>query len=267
MGGKVGWVSLNSIPQKGVLSDLLVGEDGVPHFPLFWSLAPRRVPGYDYNQLPFDEKIDVAFLQNCAPFDCGFLLENEDIPARLRQIIDKMPPKADVPRVLINEKAMRRWLKKAGGDSGAQTSGGNPTSSTNERRKKQKLDPKVPPASNPASSTTLSSPMNDKQWALFNNFEGPEGSDVASIFDHRFPVEQLITKDFNKKEDRTRVNRAGMRNVGKHLQTMGIQSAFFGYCIDNGLSSLDKELKDRALKIKDLSQRLQSVESSTQAIA
>ncbi|KAJ1440646.1 hypothetical protein SESBI_01712 [Sesbania bispinosa] len=209
-----------------------------------------------------------------------------------------MPPKADVPRTLVNEKAMRRWLKKAGGDPSAQASGGNPTSSTNERRKKQKLDVRgdaqsmmkpadekqpevkemptsnqqrpntsthVPHAPNPASST-IPPALTDKWWALFNNFEGPEGSDVVSIFDRRFPVEQLICRDFNKKEDRSRVNKAGMRNVGKHLQTMGMQIAFFGYCIDSGLNSLDKELKDRVLKIKELSQKIQSVGSSTQTI-
>ncbi|KAJ1382336.1 hypothetical protein SESBI_44340 [Sesbania bispinosa] len=54
--------------------------------------------------------------------------------------------------------------------------------------------------------------MAEKWWALFNNFEGPEGSEVASIFDRRFPVEQLIARDFNKKEDRSRVNKVGMRN-------------------------------------------------------
>ncbi|KAJ1440115.1 putative Zn-dependent peptidase [Sesbania bispinosa] len=51
-----------------------------------------------------------------------------------------MPPKADVPRVLVNEKAMRRWLKKAGGDPGAQGSENQPAASNNERRKKLKLD-------------------------------------------------------------------------------------------------------------------------------
>ncbi|KAJ1409045.1 hypothetical protein SESBI_23069 [Sesbania bispinosa] len=86
---------------------------------------------------------DVAFLRNSAPIDCGFLLENEDLPDRLRQILDKMPPKADVPRTPVNEKAMRRWLKKAGGDPGGQGSenlANQPANSTTERRKKQKLD-------------------------------------------------------------------------------------------------------------------------------
>ncbi|KAJ1426767.1 hypothetical protein SESBI_10017 [Sesbania bispinosa] len=82
----------------------------------------------------------MIFLRNNVPIDCGFLLENEDLPARLHQSLDKIPPKADVPQTLVNEKAMRRWLKKAGGDPGAQASENQPTASTNERRKKQKLD-------------------------------------------------------------------------------------------------------------------------------
>ncbi|KAJ1378911.1 hypothetical protein SESBI_47355 [Sesbania bispinosa] len=308
-GGEVGWVSLNSIHTKGVLSaytssykkwkqkffrvrgvgamsTLLVSEDGSPHFPLFWSLEPRRVPGFDYNDLSFDEKIDVAFLRNSAPLDCGFLLENEDLPDRLRQILDKMPPKADVPRTLVNEKAMRRWLKKAGGEPDGRATGGNvnqPTISTIERRKKPRLDDpgetqskvkttqespaktiiqNIPPQqpaskSNPiptqtgihASSGTQGQgassslpPLGDKWWTLFNNFEGAEGSKVNSIFDHRFNVERVVSREFNKKEDRTRVNKVGMRNVGKHLMTMGMQTAFFGYCFDSGMNSADKEL-------------------------
>ncbi|KAJ1405791.1 hypothetical protein SESBI_25554 [Sesbania bispinosa] len=200
------------------MSNLLVGEDGTPHFPLFWSLEPRRVSGFNFDQLSFDEKIDVAFLRNQAPLDCGFLLENEDLPARLRQSLDKMPPKEDVPRVLVNEKSIRRWLKKAGGDPGAQGSENQPPASTNERRKK-------------------------------------------------FPVEQVIAREFNKMEDRSRVNKVGMRNVGKHLMTMGMQAAFFGYCFDSGLNSMDKELKDRALKIQELTEELKAIESSTQTIS
>ncbi|KAJ1438228.1 hypothetical protein SESBI_03125 [Sesbania bispinosa] len=219
-----------------------------------------------------------------------------------------MPPKADVPRVLVNEKSMRRWLKKAEGDPGAQGSENQPAASTNERRKKQKLDvqgdaqskkkeaneeqpiakvtptpPQPQESMNPPTaqkqvgahtssgaqvpSSSLPPAMADKWWALFNNSEGPEGGEVNSIFDRRFPVEQVIAREFNKKEDRSRVNKAGMRNVGKHLITMGMQTAFFGYCFDSRLNSVDKELKDRALKIQELTEKLKAVESSTQTIA
>ncbi|KAJ1399984.1 hypothetical protein SESBI_29962 [Sesbania bispinosa] len=274
-------------------------------------MESRRVTGFDYNNLPFDEKIDVAFLRNSAPLDCGFLLENEDLPDQLRQILDKMPPKANVPRTLVNEKAMRRWLKEAGGEPDGQGAGGNANQSavsTSERLKKQKLDgqgetqsmpktaqegptktavqnvppqqptPKPTPTPTQAGAHTSSGtqgqaassslpPLGDKWWTLFNNFEGPEGSEVNSIFDHRFNVERVVSREFNKKEDQTRVNRVGMRNVGKHLMTMGMQTAFFGYCFDSGMNSADKELKERAHKIHELTEKLKASESSAQTIA
>ncbi|KAJ1425143.1 hypothetical protein SESBI_11258 [Sesbania bispinosa] len=252
---------------------------------------------------------DVAFLRHSAPIDCGFLLENEDLLDRLRQILDKMPPKADVPRTLVNEKAMRRWLKKAGGDPGGQGSenlANQHANSTTERRKKEKLDvlgdaqskqnatneeqpvkvtltaPQSQANTNPSTvvkqagahassgaqgpSSSLP-PLGDKWWTLFNNFEGPEGGEVNSIFDHRFNVEQVVAREFNKKEDRTRVNKVGMHNVGKHLMTMGMKTAFFGYCFDNELNSMEKELKDSSLKIQELTEKLKVAESSTQTIA
>ncbi|KAJ1390494.1 hypothetical protein SESBI_37395 [Sesbania bispinosa] len=48
---------------------------------------------------------------------------------------------------------------------------------------------------------------------------------------------------------------------------MGMQTAFFGYCFDNGFNSVEKELKDRSLKIIELTEKLKAAESSTQTIA
>ncbi|KAJ1400650.1 hypothetical protein SESBI_29341 [Sesbania bispinosa] len=225
--------------------DLLVSEDGTPHFPVFWSLEPKRVSGFDFNHLSFDENIDVAFLWTQAPLDCGFLLENEDDPKRLRQNLAIMPPKANVPRTLVDENSMKRWLKKARGDPAAQASEGKPTSSTTEQRKKQRLDakgdaqsklksigesqvgmkkapqgpklqpipttatPSAQPVSQPQTSS-LPPSLVEKWWALFNNFGG-----------------------------RARVNNVGMRN----------------------------EVKDMALKIKDMSQKVGATETSFQRIA
>ncbi|KAJ1385076.1 hypothetical protein SESBI_41961 [Sesbania bispinosa] len=107
----------------------------------------------------------------------------------------------------------------------------------------------------------------DKWWCLSNNFQGAEGSDITSIFNHRFPVEQVVGREFNKREDIARVNKVGMRNVGKHLMTMGMQTSFFGYCFDSAMNSVDKEMKDRALKIQDLTAKLKATESATQTIA
>ncbi|KAJ1409920.1 hypothetical protein SESBI_22391 [Sesbania bispinosa] len=258
----------------------------------------------------FSALLNVAFLRNGAPLDCGFLLENEDLPDRLRQILDKMPPKATVPRTLVNEKAMRRWLKEAGGEPDGQNTSGNvnqPAVSTNERRKKQKLDVQgenqskpttteagptkpvvqnVPPQQPTTKTTSIPTQtgahtssgaqgqagssslplLGDKWWTLFNNFEGAEGNEVNSIFDHRFNVERVLSQEFNKKEDRTRANKVGMRNVGKHLMTMGAHTAFLGYCLDSGMSSADKELKERAHKIEELTEKLKALESSAQTI-
>ncbi|KAJ1418373.1 hypothetical protein SESBI_15873 [Sesbania bispinosa] len=201
-GDDVGWVSFNSIPHKG--------EDGTPHFPLFWSLEPRK-------------------------------------------------------------------LKKAGKDPGAQGLEQQPGASHNKRRKKQKLDTqseaqsvkkvaneeptmvKVTPTSLPQSQPSTNTSNVQKQTGTH--------IDVSSIFDHRFPVEHVIAREFNKKEDRSRVNKVGMRNVGKHLMTMGMQTYFFGYCFDVGLNSVDKELKERSLKIQELTGKLKATESSAQTIA
>ncbi|KAJ1389760.1 hypothetical protein SESBI_38016 [Sesbania bispinosa] len=307
-----------------------------PHFPLFWSLEPSRVPIVKFDQLSFDEKIDVAFLRNQAPIDCGFLLGMK-ISQLGYQLIplfvaDKMPSKANVPQAITNDKTLKRLLKKEGVDPSAPGSKMQTVVPTHERRKKQKLDtssgnqqqmetvgdvmvthpdgsptkttksvgltseqsvpsstdapqgsrPPLHPqtggnsagmpnqTSVPTSSGTQSSITTipaDKLWCLFNNFTGSEGSDVTSIFDHRFPVEEVVSREFNKKEDIARVNKVGMRNVGKHLMTMGIQTSFFGYCFDSALNSIDKELKDRSLKIQDLTAKLQATESATQTIA
>ncbi|KAJ1379052.1 LFI-1 protein [Sesbania bispinosa] len=233
----------------------------------------RRVPEFDYEDLSFDEKIDVAFLRNSAPLDCGFLLENEDLPDRLRQILDKMPPKATVPRTVVNEKAMRRWLKEAGGEPDGQNTGGNVNQSAVSSGVKSRsliFKARISPSRQllrPGQAGSSSLPrLGDKWWTLFNNFEGAEGSEVNSIFDHRFNVERVVSWEFNKKEDRTRVNKVGMRNVGKHLMTMGAQTAFLGYCFDSGMSSADKELKECARRIEELIEKLKALESSAQTI-
>ncbi|KAJ1397228.1 hypothetical protein SESBI_31962 [Sesbania bispinosa] len=156
-----------------------------------------------------------------------------------------MPPKADVPRALVDEKSLRRFLKKARGDSATQASEDKLVFSTTEQRKKQKLG-----AQGDAQSKLKT--HEEVQVGLKTTLHGNE---VASIFDRRFPVEQLIARDFNKKEGRVRLNKVGMQNVGKQLQTMGMQTTFFGYCFESGLNSLDKEMKERALKMKDLMQK------------
>ncbi|KAJ1433258.1 hypothetical protein SESBI_06201 [Sesbania bispinosa] len=327
-GDEIGWVSFNSIPHKGVLSaytssykkwkqkffkvrgsglmsNLLVGGDGNPHFPLFWSLEPRRVPVVKFDQLSFDEKIDVAFLRNQAPIDCGFLLENEDLPARLRQSLEWIQvlpvprikllflptkggkKKLDTPRdnqqqMDIVGDAMETHLDAPPAkmttsevlttDQGIPSSAGKPQGSRPPPHPQTGVNPtstqnQTSVHTSSGTQGSITSILADKWWCLFNNFKGAEGSDVTSIFDHRFPVEQVVSREFSKKEDIARVNKVGMRNVGKHLMTMGMQTSFFGHCFDSALNSVDKELKDRFLKIQELTTELKTTESATQTIA
>ncbi|KAJ1442209.1 hypothetical protein SESBI_01025 [Sesbania bispinosa] len=194
-----------------------------------------------------------------------------------------MPPKATVPKVITNEKALRRWLKKAGVDPSAPSSENQTAAPANERRKKQKLDT---PRDNQQQMDTVGDAMETHldappaktitneglatEQAIPSSADKPqgaEGSDVTSIFDHRFPIEQVVIREFSKKEDIARVNKVGMRNVGKHLMTMGMQTSFFGHCFDSVLNSVDKELEDRSLKIQELTTKLKGTESATQTIA
>ncbi|KAJ1377004.1 hypothetical protein SESBI_49336 [Sesbania bispinosa] len=198
-----------------------------------------------------------------------------------------MPPKAEVPRVLVDEKAMRRWLKKVGGDPGFQPNENQPAVSTTERRKKQKLDTqgdaqsKIKPTEEKQTAVkTISSVPNPQSAANPSFVQKQTGATTQTstqpsasaslppvLNDKWFPVDQIIAREFNKKEDRSRVNKVRMRNVGKQLMSMGMQTEFFGYCFDSGMNSVDKELKDRALKIQELTAKLKATDSSTQTIA
>ncbi|KAJ1420836.1 putative girdin-like [Sesbania bispinosa] len=180
-----------------------------------------------------------------APLDCGFLLENEDLPDRLRQILDKMPPKATVPRTLVNEKAMRRWLKEAGGEPDGQNAGGNVNQSavsTSERRKKQKLDVQGENQSKPTTTEA-------------------EGGEVNSIFDHRFNVERVVSREFNKKEDRARVNKA----LESSAQTINsLEKSLSEYknkltSAENGKKAAENDKKTAETKYNDLNTKYSNV--------
>ncbi|KAJ1420751.1 hypothetical protein SESBI_14160 [Sesbania bispinosa] len=76
----------------------------------------------------------------------------------------------------------------------------------------------------------------------------------------RFPVEQLVDSNSSKKEDMIRVNKVGHRNVGKKLQSVGSQIALFGQCVDHDVGNMEKELRDRGMKNKELSEKLALIE-------
>ncbi|KAJ1421257.1 hypothetical protein SESBI_13844 [Sesbania bispinosa] len=228
-------------------SDLLFNSDGVPHFPLFWSLEPHRVPQTPLSALSEDDRAAVEWLRMQKNIDCCALLENEDNPAGLQALLGNMPPKSQMAKPM-DEVAMLKALrakerKTKAAEKNAATSveclGAGPVQhadGTNslEQRKKQKINEgnqpgdtgtRPPPSSsnqnalnNPTPSPT--SGVSDKWWALLNDYEGST-SDVCSLFDRRYPIDQIIDKHFNLKEDRTRVQKAGMKNLGKKIQSSG----------------------------------------------
>ncbi|KAJ1415024.1 hypothetical protein SESBI_18383 [Sesbania bispinosa] len=239
----------------GASSDLLFGSDGNPHFPLFWSLKPHRVPQTPLSLLSEEDRAAVEWLREQDPIKCSALLENEDNPSDLQTLLGNMPPKSQTTKTM-DEVAMLKALqdreKKAKaaaainyasagnlGTDNNQDEGGNPTS----QRKKQKVDEgvnsgalnqNVPPsnnAQNPSSAAVTNLvPMNsDKWWSWFNEFEGAT-SDVNSIFDRRFTIDQIVEKHLNWKEDRTRVHKAGMKNLGKTSIFRGSNGIFQPMC-------------------------------------
>ncbi|KAJ1384908.1 hypothetical protein SESBI_42120 [Sesbania bispinosa] len=311
---EIGWISFNNIPKKGAISaytssyklwkqkffrvrgldassNLLFNLDETPHFPLFWSLEPHKVPQTPLSVLSEEDRAAVEWLREQKNVDCCALLENEDNPAELQTLLGSMPPKSQTTKTMDEVamlKALRAKEKKAKatekntassveclGTGSVQGDGGNPST----QRKKQKIDDgsnpggassKTPPSGsiqnttgNPLPNPTFGS--SEKWWALFNDFEGGT-SDVGSIFDRRFPVDQIVEKHLNRKEDRTRVQKARMRNIGKKLQSSGAQMAFFGLCVDQYVGSAEKELKNLILKNKELTEKLKNVEGDMKTV-
>ncbi|KAJ1428909.1 putative transmembrane protein [Sesbania bispinosa] len=133
-------------------TDLDVGSDGTPHFPLFWSLEPHRVPKVDLNTLSEEDKAVVEWLREQDLIDCSALLENEDNLVGLQTLLGNMPPKSQTTKTMDEVamlKALRARERKAKaaeknnassvdclGTGQVQGDGGNPTS----QRKKQKVD-------------------------------------------------------------------------------------------------------------------------------
>ncbi|KAJ1422707.1 hypothetical protein SESBI_12900 [Sesbania bispinosa] len=87
-----------------------------------------------------------------------------------------------------------------------------------------------------------------KWWHWFQGYEGKPNTDVNSVFDRRYPTEQVIRSHFFKAEDCVRVHKVGMLNTAKIVQTFAIQSAFLGHALESGIALLEKELKEKNSK-------------------
>ncbi|KAJ1410237.1 hypothetical protein SESBI_22152 [Sesbania bispinosa] len=214
-------------------------SDGTPHFPLFWFLEPHKVPKFSLDLLSDEDRAAVEWLREREPIECSALLENEDNLAGLQHLLGRirnMHPKPQVTKTMDDVamlKALRAREKKAKvaekkesvtveltGIKQAGPEGGTSSS----QRKKQNVDDggnyqiafnqKPQPSSNTQNPTNYppnSSPIPanaDKWWALFNDFEVAPKTKVGSIFDRRFPIESIVEKHLNRKEDRSRVNKA-----------------------------------------------------------
>ncbi|KAJ1413154.1 hypothetical protein SESBI_19917 [Sesbania bispinosa] len=251
---------LKTVRGVSASSNLLFSSDGTPHFPLLWSLEPHKVPQVDLDTLSEGDKVAVKWLRKQDLPDCSALLENEDNPAGLQTLLGNMPPKSQTTKTM-DEVAMEtegkplHHAKKQKIDDGGKPEG---------------KDPNPPPSGSNqnTASNTIPNPVpgnSDKWWALLNDFEGST-SDIGSIFDHRFPIGQIVEKHLNQQEDRVRVHRAGMKNLGKKLQSSGAQMAFFGLCVDQYVGSAEKEMKKALLKNKELTDKLKNVEGGMKTI-
>ncbi|KAJ1425741.1 hypothetical protein SESBI_10818 [Sesbania bispinosa] len=89
-----------------------------------------------------------------------------------------------------------------------------------------------------------------KWWHWFQGYEGKQGSEVSSIFDRRFPTEQVIQSHFCNPDDRIRIRKVDMLNTAKMVQTFTTQAAFLGHALESGVGLLEKELKEKIQKLK-----------------
>ncbi|KAJ1421979.1 hypothetical protein SESBI_13307 [Sesbania bispinosa] len=93
-------------------------------------------------------------------------------------------------------------------------------------------------------------PPPPKWWHWFQGYEGKTDSEIASVFDRRFPTDQIIQNHLNKHDDHLRVNKVGLVNTAKMAQSFNLQNAFLNYALESGISSLESDLveKNRLLK-------------------
>ncbi|KAJ1418033.1 hypothetical protein SESBI_16155 [Sesbania bispinosa] len=223
-----------------------------------------RVPQTPLSVLSEEDRAVVERLREQDHIACSALIENEDNSAGLHTLLGNMPPKSQTTKTMDEVailKALRLREKKAKTASMNNNATGENLGAMNQ---------KAPPSSNvqnPSSTTATNHvPINsDKWWSLFNEFEG-DTSDVNSIFDRRFLIDQIVEKHLNRKEDRTRVHKAWMKNLGKELQSPGAQMAFFGLCVDQYVGSAEKEVKNLSLKNKELTEKLKNVEGDIKTV-
>ncbi|KAJ1403494.1 hypothetical protein SESBI_27202 [Sesbania bispinosa] len=238
---ELGWISFNNIPKKGVITAYTSSYK-------LWKQKFFRVRGSMPPKSQTTKTID----------------EVEMIKAlRARERKTKAAEKNGALSVEC------LGTGQAQGDGG-KTSPQRKTQKFNDDSNPRGANSKSPPSSTTqnATSNALPNPLpgsSEKWWTLFNDFEGAS-SDVGSIFDRRFPIDQIVEKHLNRKEDRIRVHKAGMKNIGKKIQSAGAHMAFFGLCVDQYVGSSKKELKNLLVKNKELTEKLKNVEGDIKTV-
>ncbi|KAJ1377485.1 hypothetical protein SESBI_48852 [Sesbania bispinosa] len=223
-----------------------------------------KVPQTPLSLLSDDDRNVVEWLRKQKNIDCTALLENEDNPVGLQTLLGNMPPKSQTTKTM-DEMAMLKALRAKERKAKAVAE----KKHCHFRRISRNCSKLPPSGSN--QNTTGNTPPNpisgspENWWTLFNDFEGPS-SEIGSIFDRRFSIGQIVETKLNLKEDRIRVHKAGMKNLGKKIQSSGAQMAFFGLCVDRYVASAEKELKKALMKNKELTEKLKSVEGDMKTV-
>ncbi|KAJ1406656.1 hypothetical protein SESBI_24880 [Sesbania bispinosa] len=104
--------------------------------------------------------------------------------------------------------------------------------------------------------TIVITPPPPKWWHWFQGYEGKGGSEVASVFDRRFPTDQIIQSYLNKHDDHLRVNKVGLVNTAKIAQSFCLQNAFLNYALKSGISTMEGELVEKNKLLKEQAEEI-----------
>ncbi|KAJ1413136.1 hypothetical protein SESBI_19899 [Sesbania bispinosa] len=198
-----------------ILEPPAANNQGDPKFPLYWTKNPNRLKAQKESSLTELELLDVKLLTSLRSVDCNVLIEKEGDDGALQPYIVEMSSQNEgfVPQ--MDAKAMKAFSR------------------TNKRKQGSQ-------ASGPVLVTETE----------HEGFEGQTGSEVTSVFDRRFPTEQLVRSHFCKADNFIRIQKVGMQNTAKMVQVFTTQTAFLGHALETGIGLLEKELKEKTHKLK-----------------
>ncbi|KAJ1401436.1 hypothetical protein SESBI_28813 [Sesbania bispinosa] len=237
--------------------NLLIGTDGSPLFPLYWTEKPTRIVGLSVADLNVKARSEVEFLKGLKKksIGCFDVIDAEGDPGEM------------APKRPMSAKDLRSFYglgqKKGATSSGTQSHTDQIPINVDPNTPASSIDPADPAQKRPRlednsettsdqthpiqtstdadpSSLTIR-PSLDKWWLNFQVFESPESEEVSSIFDHRFPIRALVEEKLCNPVDRGRVQRAGLYNTTLMAQSLAARTAFLAHGLSHGISALEKE--------------------------